>query len=89
MIDTGMSIADSSPTNGANPSSIIEWDEIRKKVADIVESLPSRERLVMSLYYEQQLNLREIGAILDVSESRVCQIHGRALVRLKAQVSGW
>lgn len=89
MMDTGISIADSSPTNGANPSTIIEWDEIRRKVADIVDSLPSRERLVMSLYYEQQLNLREIGTILNVSESRVCQIHGRALLRIKARVSGW
>ena len=48
--------------------------------------LPERERLVMSLYYEQELNLKEIGAVLKVTESRVCQLHGQALVRLKARL---
>ena len=43
----------------------------------------------MSLYYDEDLNLREIGEILGVSESRVCQIHGQALVRLKARLSEW
>jgi RNA polymerase sigma factor for flagellar operon FliA len=43
----------------------------------------------MSLYYEQELNLKEVGAILGVSESRVCQIHGQALIRLRARMGGW
>ena len=43
----------------------------------------------MSLYYEQELNLREIGDVLEVTESRVCQIHGQALVRLRARMSAW
>ena len=43
----------------------------------------------MSLYYDDELNLREIGAVLDVSESRVCQIHGQALLRLKARMTDW
>ena len=51
--------------------------------------LPEREQLVMSLYYEQELNLKEIGAVLGVSESRVCQIHGQALVRLRARLADW
>jgi RNA polymerase sigma factor for flagellar operon FliA len=51
--------------------------------------LPEREQLVMSLYYEQELNLKEIGAVLGVSESRVCQIHGQAVIRLRARLTGW
>jgi RNA polymerase sigma factor for flagellar operon FliA len=53
-----------------------------------VDLLPEREKLVMSLYYEQDLNLREIGEVLGVSESRVCQIHGQALIRLRARLNG-
>jgi RNA polymerase sigma factor FliA len=45
--------------------------------------------MVLSLYYEQELNLREIGAVLGVTESRVCQIHGQALVRLRAKLQQW
>ena len=44
---------------------------------------------VMSLYYDDELNLKEIGAALRVSESRICQIHGQALVRLQARLAGW
>ena len=56
-----------------------------RKVGD----LPEREQLVLSLYYEQEMNLREIGAVLSVSESRVCQIHGQAMVRLRARLGEW
>lgn len=48
-----------------------------------IDELPERERLMMALYYEQELNLKEIGAVLDVSESRVSQIHGQAISRLR------
>ncbi len=51
--------------------------------------LPERERLVMSLYYTDGLNLKEIGAVLKVTESRVCQLHGQALVRLRARLADW
>jgi len=51
--------------------------------------LPDREKLVLALYYDEELNLREIGEVLDVSESRVCQIHGQALVRLRARMDEW
>ena len=44
---------------------------------------------MLSLYYDEELNLREIGAVLEVSESRVCQIHGQALVRLRARMTDW
>jgi RNA polymerase sigma factor for flagellar operon FliA len=45
--------------------------------------------LVLSLYYDEDMNLREIGEVLEVSESRVCQIHGQALVRLRARLAEW
>ncbi|MDH3609294.1 MAG: sigma-70 family RNA polymerase sigma factor, partial [Gammaproteobacteria bacterium] len=54
-----------------------------------ISQLPERERLVMSLYYEEEMNLREIGSLLEVSESRVCQIHGKALMLLRAKLSEW
>jgi len=51
--------------------------------------LPEKEKLVMSLYYESEFNFREIGKILDVTESRICQLHGQALLRIKSQMSAW
>jgi RNA polymerase sigma factor FliA len=44
---------------------------------------------VLSLYYDQELNLREIGQVLEVSESRVCQIHGQAVIRIRARLENW
>ncbi|HEY0676226.1 MAG TPA: RNA polymerase sigma factor FliA [Immundisolibacter sp.] len=77
-------IADSAP----GPQAQVEEDDIRARIAGAVDLLPPREKLVMSLYYEQELNLREIGEVLGVSESRVCQIHGQALLRLRARLGG-
>ena len=54
-----------------------------------INVLPEREKLVLSLYYDEDMNLREIGEVLEVSESRVCQIHGQALVRLRARLAEW
>ncbi len=54
-----------------------------------IEQLPEREKLVMSLYYEQELNLKEIGLVLGVSESRVSQIHSQAIARLRSQLQPW
>jgi len=64
-------------------------DSLRLAVIAAIDRLPERERLVLSLYYEQELNLKEIGAILKVTESRVCQLHGQALLRLKSQLAEW
>lgn len=61
----------------------------REALAQAIEQLPERERLVMSLYYTDELNLKEIGAVLNVTESRVCQLHGQALVRLKSRLADW
>ena len=71
------------------PLESVEMDRFKECLSDNIGSLPERERLVMSMYYDEELNLREIGAVLGVSESRVCQIHGQALMRLKARMSEW
>ena len=64
-------------------------EEFRQALVGAIDGLPERERLVMSLYYSEGLNLKEIGAVLRVTESRACQLHGQALVRLKARLSEW
>ncbi|MDO6460419.1 RNA polymerase sigma factor FliA [Granulosicoccaceae sp. 1_MG-2023] len=71
------------------PVENMENDSFQEALAKCIKNLPERESLVMSLYYDEDLNLREIGEILGVSESRVCQIHGQALVRLRARLSEW
>jgi RNA polymerase sigma factor for flagellar operon FliA len=74
---------------GDGPETMLEEDQFREALGAAIASLPERERLVLSLYYEQELNLREIGAILEVSESRVCQIHGQAVLRVRARLGRW
>ena len=59
---------------------------LRESLIAAIENLPQREKLVMGLHYEQEMNLREIGEILGVSESRVCQIHAQAIVRLRLRL---
>ncbi len=61
----------------------------REALASAVATLPEKEKLMMSLYYTEELNLREIGLVLDVSESRVSQLHGQALARLRTSLSDW
>ena len=73
----------------ATPGEQVEYQAFRAALADCIQHLPERESLVMSLYYDEDLNLREIGDILGVSESRVCQIHGQALTRLKGRLTEW
>lgn len=57
---------------------------LRHRLVEAIEAIPERERLLLSLYYEQELNLREIGAVLEVSQSRVCQLHSQVISRLRA-----
>ena len=83
------SITDGLSAGMAGPLEELERDEFRRGLAKSVASLPEREQLVMTLYYDEELNLREIGAVLNVSESRVCQIHSQALLRLKSRMSDW
>jgi len=75
--------------SSADPFRDVVDEDFRAALAEAISNLPERERLVMSLYYDDELNLKEIGAALRVSESRICQIHGQALVRLQARLAGW
>ncbi|MEM8769457.1 MAG: RNA polymerase sigma factor FliA [Pseudomonadota bacterium] len=68
------------------PSEMLQEQSRRQRLVALIEDLPEREKLIMSLYYDDELNLREIGEVLGISESRVCQIHGQALVRLRARI---
>ncbi len=70
-----------------DPLGQVEAKERRQLLSEEIDQLPERERLVLSLYYERGLTLKEIGAVLDVSESRVCQIHTRAIARLRSRVA--
>ena len=65
--------------------SLLESD-FREALIDSIEHLTDREKVLMGLYYEQELNLKEIGAIMNVSESRVCQLHSQAVARLRASM---
>ena len=58
-------------------------------LSDAIKELPEKEQLMMSMYYVENLNLKEIGLVLEVSESRVSQIHGQAIARLKSKLSDW
>jgi len=75
--------------NISDPYQGIENDAFKKSLAECIANLPEKESLVLSLYYDEELNLREIGEILDVSESRVSQIHSQAMHRLKGRMQVW
>lgn len=67
----------------------MQRDAFKKALAEAIAGLPERERLVIALYYDEEMNLREIGQVLGVSESRVCQIHSQATLRLRARLADW
>ncbi len=62
-------------------------DDFNRQLVSVIEQLPEREKMVLSLYYEQQLNLKEIGEVLGVSESRVSQIHSQTMSRVKSRLT--
>ncbi|MDH3283553.1 MAG: FliA/WhiG family RNA polymerase sigma factor [Acidobacteriota bacterium] len=74
-------------TSQADPLVCVEQKERRALVEEEVDNLPERERLVLGMYYDRRLTLKEIGEVLDVTESRVCQIHRRAVARLRSRIS--
>ena len=74
------------PAADADPLAALLEKDLRDVLVRAIEDLPEREKTVMGLYYEEELNLREIGEILGVSESRVCQLHSQAVARLRAKL---
>ena len=75
------------PAGAAGGGEVLQSMELREELTAAIASLPEREALVLSLYYEEELNLREIGEVLGVSESRVCQLHSQAVGRLRARMT--
>ncbi len=71
------------------PQRDVENAAFHKALVSTISSLPEREALVLSLYYDEELNLKEIGEVLSVSESRVSQIHSQAMLRLKSRMQNW
>ena len=72
---------------GPSPTTALDETELREAMADAIARLPEREKLVVTLYYYEELTLREIGEVLGVTESRVSQLHTKAILRLKARLS--
>ncbi|CFQ52730.1 flagellar biosynthesis sigma factor [Yersinia frederiksenii] len=71
----------------ANPLQHLLEGNLRQRVIEAIEALPEREKMVLTLYYQEELNLKEIGAVLEVGESRVSQLHSQAIKRLRARLS--
>jgi RNA polymerase sigma factor for flagellar operon FliA len=72
----------------ADPLDLIQDARFRTALIKAIEDLPERERMLMGMHYEQDMNLREIGEVLGVSESRVCQLHSQAVARLRTYLRG-
>ena len=73
----------------ANPLSLLNDHRMREALVEAIKNLPEREQYVMSMYYEHDMNLKEIAAVLGVTESRVCQLHSQSIARLRSRLREW
>ena len=73
----------------ANPLGRLSDRKMREALVAAIENLPEREQFVMSMYYEQDMNLQEIAVVLGVTESRVCQLHSQSIARLRTRLREW
>jgi RNA polymerase sigma factor FliA len=73
----------------SNPLSLLQDQRMRQALVQAIKNLPEREQYVMSMYYEHDMNLKEIAAVLGVTESRVCQLHSQSIARLRARLREW
>lgn len=81
----GFNLTDTRPT----PLQVLHDEGMRDTLIKGISELPEREKMVMAMYYQEDLNLKEIGAVLGVSESRVCQLHSQAILRLRGKMKEW
>lgn len=72
--------------NAPTPLEVYESKNLKERMAELIRGLPEKERLVLSLYYWEELTMKEIGKVLEITEGRVCQIHNQALMRLRAKM---
>lgn len=77
------------PDTISDPVERLRDKRFKAALASSIDDLPEREKLLMSLYYEKDLNFREIAAVMGVTESRVCQLHSQAVARLRVKLKGW
>ncbi len=77
------------PDERDDPLARLSDSRFRQALIDAIELLPEREKLLMSLYYEEEMNFKEIAAVLEVSESRICQLHSQAVARLRTKLKNW
>ena len=75
--------------DAADPMSLLQDHRMRSALVAAIKNLPEREQYVMSMYYEHDMNLKEIAAVLKVTESRVCQLHSQAIARLRVKLRDW
>jgi len=75
--------------HGANPMARLSDGRMRAALVGAIKNLPEREQFVMGMYYEHDMNLKEIAAVLKVTESRVCQLHSQAIARLRVKLRDW
>lgn len=75
------------PTRGDHPEDYVEFNEIKDMLGDAIDKLPEKEKLVVSLYYYDELTLKEISAIMNVSESRISQLHTKAILRMRGKLA--
>ena len=73
----------------ANPLGRLQDQRMREALVEAIKNLPEREQYVMSMYYEHDMNLKEIAAVLKVTESRVCQLHSQSIARLRSKLREW
>jgi len=73
----------------STPQDDVQQEAFKENLAQAISTLPERERMVLALYYQEELNLKEIGSLLGVSESRVSQIHSQAALRLRTRLADW
>ncbi|KJY97253.1 RNA polymerase sigma factor FliA [Pseudoalteromonas sp. THAF3] len=88
-VDEDVLTPSSEQSQTGRPYTSVHNERFNQALVAAINSLPERDALVLSLYYNDEMNLKEIGQILDVSESRVSQIHGQAMIKLKAKVNDW
>ena len=85
--DGQSTLADTIADGTDDPVEAFEVQEIKEILAEAVEGMPERERLVLTLYYYEGLTLAEIGQVLGVTESRICQMHTKAVLQLRAKLA--
>lgn len=89
LTETGDQVFSNAVKDTLEPFDLLGKEDFQQALTEAIKDLPEREQLVVSLYYDEELNLREIGEVLEVSESRVSQISSQAMLRLRARLTDW